>query len=156
MSESSLINFQALRTATLLKRDSTPTQVFSCEISEIFKNTLFYKTSPVVASDSFRFPACNSIKKGTPATMFFCKFWKIFKNIFLFIEHLRIIASCIYLWILRSFSEHFFYKAPLGSCLFHVRVAEFQPLDTLKNISEVFFKHFIKEQEVTIPRRSFT
>ena len=34
--------------ATLLKRDST--QVFSCEILEIFKNTFFHRTPPVSAS----------------------------------------------------------------------------------------------------------
>ena len=27
-----------------------PTQVFSCEFSEIFKKTLYYRTPPVVAS----------------------------------------------------------------------------------------------------------
>ena len=70
-----LIKLQALRTATLLKRDS-------CEIREIFKNNLFYWTSPVAVSDSFRFPPCNFIKKEIPAKMFFCEFCKIFKNIF--------------------------------------------------------------------------
>ena len=29
----------------------TPTQVFSCEICEIFKNTFFYRTHPVAASE---------------------------------------------------------------------------------------------------------
>ena len=37
------------RSATLLKRDST--QVFPCEICEIFKNTLFYRTPPVAVSE---------------------------------------------------------------------------------------------------------
>ena len=70
-----LIKLQALRSATLLKRDS-------CEICEIFKNTLFYWTSTVAVSDSFRFAACNFIKKEIPAKMFFYEFSKIFKNIF--------------------------------------------------------------------------
>ena len=48
-------------------------------------------------------------------------------------EHLRMTASCVYLRILRSFSEHLIYRAPLGNCLFHVQVAEFQPPDTVKN-----------------------
>ena len=43
-----LIKFQALRAPILLKRDST--QVFSCEICEIFKNILFYRTPLVAAS----------------------------------------------------------------------------------------------------------
>ena len=35
--------------------------------------------------------------------------------------------------ILRNFSDHPFYRALLGNCLFHVQVAEFQPPDTVKN-----------------------
>ena len=38
----------ALRPATLLKKRLT--QVFSCEICEIFKSTFFYRTSRVAAS----------------------------------------------------------------------------------------------------------
>ena len=47
-------------------------------------------------------------------------------------EHLRMTASCVYLWILKRFSNHFFYRAHLGKYLFHVQVAEFQPPDTVK------------------------
>ena len=34
--------------ATLLKK--TPAQVFSCEYGKIFKNSFFYRTSPLAAS----------------------------------------------------------------------------------------------------------
>ena len=101
--ESSLIKLQALKTSTLLKRDSNTgfllwilwiiqkhlfcVQVLWTAGSEtpvrLFKNTFFYSTSPVAASDSFRFLACSFIKKGTPAKTFFCEICKIFKNIFL-------------------------------------------------------------------------
>ena len=144
MSESSLIKLQALRTATLLKRDSNTgnllrilwivqKHLFCVEDvwtagSEtpvhLFKNTFFNRTFPVAASDSFRFPACNFIKKETPTKMFICEFCKIFKNIFRQ-KHLRMTAFCIYLWILRSFSDHLCYRAPLGNCLFHLQVAQF-------------------------------
>ena len=40
-----------------------PTQVFSCEIRDIFKSVFFDETPPVAVSDSFRFPACNVIKE---------------------------------------------------------------------------------------------
>ena len=50
----------------------------------LFKNTLFYRTSPVAAPESFRFPACNFIIKEAAAKMFFCEFFKIFKDIFSF------------------------------------------------------------------------
>ena len=44
------MKLQAWRTATLKKE--TPTQVFSCKIREISKNTYFYRTPPVAASDT--------------------------------------------------------------------------------------------------------
>ena len=56
--------------------------------------------------------------------MFICEFCKIFKNI-LRQKQLRMTASCAYLWILRIFSDHLFYRAPLGNCLFHLQVAQF-------------------------------
>ena len=43
-----LIKLQALRTVTLLKRDSNTG--FSCEIYEFFKNIFFYSAPPVAAS----------------------------------------------------------------------------------------------------------
>ena len=58
--------------------------------------------------------------------------------------------SCVYLRILRSFSEHFFYGAPLGNCLFCVQVAEFPPPDTVKKYFTGAFKHLIQEREVAI------
>ena len=57
-------------------------------------------------------------------------------------EYLRMTASCVYLRVLRSFSEHLFYRAPLGNCLFHVQVPEFQPLDTVKNYFTSAFQAF--------------
>ena len=87
MLESFLIKLQALRTATLLKRDS-------CKTSEILKKTLFYWTCPVAASDSFRFPACNFIKKENLAKICFCEFYE---------------QSCKFLWT--SFD-----RTPLGDC----------------------------------------
>ena len=42
----------------------------------MFKRKLFYKTSPVAASEGFRFLACDFIKKETPEKMFSSEFWK--------------------------------------------------------------------------------
>ena len=157
MSESYLMNLQVQGTATLLKRN----WMFSefCELFKnknfaedlwaagsetpvrLFKNTFFNRTFPVAASDSFRFPACNFIKKETPAKMFICEFCKIFKNIFRQ-KHLRMTASCVYLWILRSFSDHLFYTAPLESYLFNPQVARFQPPDTVKKYFTSAFQAF--------------
>ena len=92
--------------------------------SYFFKYTLFYRTFPVAAPESFRFPACNFIEKGTTAKMFFCKFCKIFKDIFFLAEHLRMTASCVYMWIL-NFSGHFFYRAPPENYYFMYNLKNF-------------------------------
>ena len=69
-----LIKLQALRTATLLKRDSS-------EICEIFKNTLLYWTSSVAVSDSFGFPVCK-LKKRFLQRCFSVNFVKILRTSF--------------------------------------------------------------------------
>ena len=174
MSESFSIKLQALRTTTLLKRNS-------CEICEIFKNTLFYWTSPEAASGSFRFPAGNLIKE-TPTKMFICEFWKIFKNIFwqntsgwLLLVNTRsshpelCFESCeswnsVNFWIcefwevfqITSFIEglwetvYFLYKLDKLSNFNH------QVQANSIRISQVLFKGFIQVKEVAIRRRSFT
>ena len=159
MLESSLIKLQALRTATLLKRDSNTgnllrilwivqKHLFCVEDvwtagSEtpvrLFKNTFFNRTFPVAASDSFRFPACNFIKKGTPAKMFFCEICKIFKNIFLQNTSgwLLLVFTCNF----EKFFRSPIFTAPARNSLFHVQVAEFQPPDKIRSISQMLYKH---------------
>ena len=44
-------------------------------------------------------------------------FAEFLRTSFLLTERLRMIASCVYLWIL-SFSDHFFYTAPPENCYF--------------------------------------
>ena len=48
-------------------------------------------------------------------------------------------ASSVYLWILRSCSDHLFYRAPLGNCLFPVQVAGLQPPDAGKKYFLTFY-----------------
>ena len=50
-------------------------------------------------------------------------------------------AFCVYLRILRSFSENLFYRATYF---------KFQPTDTVRNISQVLFKDFMQERQVAI------
>ena len=54
-------------------------QVFSCEICEILKSALLYRKSPVVAYNSFKFPACNFIKKRLWQRCFSMNFGKFLK-----------------------------------------------------------------------------
>ena len=51
-------------------------------------------------------------------------------------EHYRITASCVYLWILRSFSEHSFMEH------LHIQVAEFRPADTVKKLFHRYSQAF--------------
>ena len=69
-------NVTGHQTITLLKRDS-------CEICEVFKNTLCYWTFTVGASDSFRFPGCNIfLKKRFRQICFSVNFSKFFRTSF--------------------------------------------------------------------------
>ena len=46
---------------------------------------------------------------------FLVNFAKILRTSFLLTERLRMTASCVYQWILRSFPEHLFYRAPFST-----------------------------------------
>ena len=115
----------------------------------LFNNTSFYRTFPVTAFDSLRFPACNFIKKETPAKTIFCELCNMFWQ-----------NTSGWMLMLSANLEKFFRSplllVPLGNCLFHVQVAEFQPPYTIKSILRVIFKHFIQKQDVAIRKRSFT
>ena len=158
MSESSLVKLKVLRTAMLLKRDSNTGLSESTYFVEdlwtagsekpmrLFKNNFFYRTSPVAASDSFRFPSCNFIQKETGAKMFICEICKFFENIFWqnttceFWEVFQITSFIKHL----SETAYFIYKLPN----FNHHIQE-------KSISQVLFKHFIQEEKV-VRRRSYT
>ena len=50
--------------------------------------------------------------------------------------------------ILRSFSDHLFFRAPLGNSFFQAQVAEFQPPDKIKSISQALLMHLIRKRDV--------
>ena len=137
---------QALRTATSLKRGS-------CETCQILKNTLFYWTSPVAASDSFRFPVCNFIKKDVLAKMFFFEFCKISKNIFW-----QNTSRCLLLKFIGEFWEVFqkisFIEHLWETAYFKYKLQYLNQQILWKTISQVLLKYFIQEREVFIPSRS--
>ena len=89
----------------------------------------------MAASDSFRFPAFNFIKKET--LWILPNFYHMFLK-----EHLRMAVSFVNLWIFKIFSEHLFYRASPGNCLFHAHVAGFQPPYTVKNFFTGAFQAF--------------
>ena len=69
------------------------------------------------------------LEKDSPKNCFPVNFAKLLRTSF--DRTYPMTASCVYLRILRSFSNHLFYRAHLGNYLFHVQVAEFPP-DTVK------------------------
>ena len=64
-------------------------------------------------------------------------------------EHLRMTAPCVYLRILRSFSEHLFYRAPY----FMYKLQNFNHQIQSETISQVLFNHFIQGRQVAIRKR---
>ena len=121
----------------------------------LFQNTLFYGTSPVAASESFRFPACNFIIKKTTGKMSFCEFCKIFKDIFTF-DRTPPNDCFLCLSVNFEFLRTLLLYSTYRKLLFRVPVEEFQPPDTVKNYFTGPFKHFIQEREVAIGKRLFT
>ena len=117
----------------------------------LFKNTLFYRTSPVAVPENFSFPACNFIIKETTTKMFFCEFCKIFKDIFSFDRTPQ--DDCfLCLSVNFEFFRTLLLQSTSGKLLFCVPVEEFQPPDTVKNYFTGPFKRFIQEREVAIQR----
>ena len=148
MLESSLIKLQALRTTTLLKRDSSTG--FLCEFCELFKNAYFVQRIyelPVLKHQCtfLRTPFFTEylqwlllivsgfqpkvlLKKKLQQGRFSVNFAKYLRKSFY-----RTPPDDCFLClpgILRIFSDHPLYRAPLGNCLFHVQVAEFELPDT--------------------------
>ena len=46
-----MLDFFFWKNKSVESKIMTPTQVFSCEICDVFKNTFFYRTPPVVDSE---------------------------------------------------------------------------------------------------------
>ena len=145
----SLNKVVALRTVNLLKRDP-------CETCEIFKNTLFYWTYQVAASDSFMFPVCNFIKKRFGQKCLSVNFSKFLRTSF----DRTPVNDCFLAKLICEFSEVFqkiLYRALLRKFVFQVQVAVFQSADAVKNMYFTgIFQAFIAEWEVVIRWRSFT
>ena len=82
-----LLRLQTLRTATLLKGASNIG--VSCEICEIVKNTLFYRTPPVAASVIFSLEYLSFMWQGLMGE----GFWSQYFHFFCSILRIRFIAT---------------------------------------------------------------
>ena len=119
MLESFSIKLHSLRTATLLKKDSS-TVFFLCEISKNFKKTFFFYLQWLLLI------VYNFIKKETPAKMFFCRFCKkILRSSFdRTSSDYCFCLSVNFKKIFRIKVFHLSYWASLGDCLFHLQTVE--------------------------------
>ena len=70
------------------------------------------------------FQPATWLKKRHRKRFFSVNFAKFLRKSFLLTKHLRMTASCVYLWILRNSTSR--------KLLFYVLVAELQPADTVK------------------------
>ena len=120
----------------------TPTQFFPVKFAKFLRTPCFTDHLQWLLLTVSSFQPATLLKTRAQQRCFSTNFAKFLRTPFLLTEHLQMIASCVYLWILRSFSEHLFYRPPLGNSLFHVQAAEFQPSDTAKNCSTGAFQAF--------------
>ena len=161
---------QALRTATLFKKGSNTSILLW--ILWIVQKPLFCVEDVWTAgcailwrpflTEHFQwlllrvsgFQPAALLKKGSQQRRFSVTFAKFLRTSFY-----RTLPDDCFLClpvILRSFSDHLFFRAPLGNSLFHIQVTEFQPPDKIKSISQALFKHVIRKRDVATRRRSFT
>ena len=106
---------------------------FSVKFAKFLRSpfSIFYKTSPVTTSDSFRFPAGTLSKKRHRQGCFSVNFAKFLRTS---LDRTPLGECFLCLSVnFEKFSEHLFYRALLGNYLFNVQVAEFQRPDTVKN-----------------------
>ena len=123
---------QASRTATLLIK-KLQYRILPVKFAKFLRRPCFREHFQWLLLTVSGFQPVTILKKRLRQRCFSVNFTKFLRTSFLLTEPLQMNASGVYLWILRSFSEHFFYRAPLG-----------------------VFKYFIQEREVAIRRSSFT
>ena len=140
---------QTIRLATLLKRHTRPGQsgisepaVCWSSTKQVFLNNSENSQENTYVSITFLripcfteylqwlllkvsvFQPATSLWKRLREKCFSVNFAKLLRTSFLLTELLRMTAPCVYLWIL-SFSEHFFYRAPLENCYFVYQLKNF-------------------------------
>ena len=119
-----------------------------------FLRAPFYEHFPWLLLTVSGFQPAALLKKRLQQRRFSVRFAKFLRTSF-YEAHPDDCFFCLPV-IFRSFSDHRFFRAPLGNSLFHVKVAEFQPPEKIKSISQALFKHFIRKQDVAIRKRSLT
>ena len=97
------------RNVTLLKRNQH--RLFPVKFAKFLRAPCFTEHLQWLFLKVSGFQPATLLKKRLRKRCFSVNFAKFLRTSFLLTEHLRMTASCVYLWVLRSFSEHFFYRA---------------------------------------------
>ena len=111
---------------------------FSVKFANLLRISCFTNIS---SSESFRYPACNFIKKEPPVKMFFCEFCKNFQNIFSFD---RTPDDC-FLCLSVNFEKFFrtlLLQSTSGKLLISCKSCRIEPPDTVKNYFTGTFQAF--------------
>ena len=88
---------------------------------------------------------CSFIKKRLQHRVFFCESFQLSNNTY-FVEDLRTAGS--------KTPVHLFHRAPLGNCLFHLQVTEFQQPHTVKKYFTSAFQAFYTKRRSSYSKAS--
>ena len=116
----------------------------------LFKNTFFTEHVHWLLLEVSGFQPTTLFKKRLEQRCFSVSFAKFLRK-----TSDRTPPDDCFLWLsvnLRSFSDHLFYRAPLGNCLFHVQVTEFEPPDTVKKYFTIAFQAFYTSTRSCYPK----
>ena len=118
-----------LKTTTLLKRGSN-TGVFLWTLRNFLEHLFSIEHLQWLLLTVSDFQSVTLLKERLGQRCFSVNFAKFLRTSF----HRISPDDCFlcYLWILRSFSEHIFHRAPRGNYSFHRQDVEFQLADTVK------------------------
>ena len=100
------------RNVTLLKTDQH--RLFPVKFAKFLRAPCFTEHFQWLLLKVSGFQPATLWKKRLRKKDFPANFAKFLKTSFLLAEQLRMTSSCVHLWILRGFSEHFFYIEHLG------------------------------------------
>ena len=119
---------------------------FPVKFAKFLKTPCFTEHLQWVPLKVLGFQPETLLKKRLRQRCLSVSFAKFLRTSFL-AEHLQMTASCVYLWILRTFSKPFFYRATLGNCYLLNKWSNFNHQIQLKTILQVLFKHFVQNEK---------
>ena len=100
-------------------------RLFPLKLTKLLRAPCFTENPQWLLLRASSFQPATLLKKRIRNRCFAVNLAKFLRISFLLTKHLRMTASCVYLRILRRFSEHFFYRVPQGNCYFIYKLQNF-------------------------------